>query len=131
MLMGEAIVAEKLCKTFSRPREEKGLRRLWPRRVRVNALRDMSFTVKKGEFLGYIGANGSGKSTTIKILTGVLVPTSGNASCLGYVPWERRKEYTQRIGIVFGQKSLLWWDLKVEDSLKLYRDIYGVSREEY
>ncbi|MBI1973272.1 ATP-binding cassette domain-containing protein, partial [Candidatus Micrarchaeota archaeon] len=75
--------------------------------------------------------NGSGKSTTIKILTGVIVPTSGRAECLGFEPWTQRKEYSQHIGVVFGQKSLLWWDLKVEDSLKLYKEIFGLTGEEY
>lgn len=131
MLMKEAIVAEKLCKTFSRPVPGEGLRRLWPRRETVRALKDMSFTIGKGEFVGYIGANGSGKSTTIKILTGVVAPTSGRASCLGFNPWAQRRQYSQHIGVVFGQKSLLWWDLKVEDSLKLYRDVFGLSNEQY
>lgn len=98
-----------------------------PRRV-LHALRGISFDIASGEFVGYIGPNGSGKTTTIKCLSGVLVPTRGQMRVLGYVPWKQRVAYTQHIGVLFGQKSLLLWDLPVRDSFRLHRDIYGLDR---
>ncbi|MBI3893724.1 MAG: ATP-binding cassette domain-containing protein, partial [Candidatus Wallbacteria bacterium] len=100
--------------------------RAFPGHERVEVLRDISFRVERGEVVGYIGPNGSGKSTTIKCLTGVLVPSAGKVECLGLVPWEQRLEYTAQIGVLFGQKSLLFWDLPVSDALEVYRRIYGV-----
>jgi ABC-2 type transport system ATP-binding protein len=81
--------------------------------------------------IGYLGPNGAGKSTTIKLLTGVLTPSSGLVNVLGYVPHQQRYEYAYHIGVVFGQRDLLWWDLPVRDSLELYAGIYELSREEF
>ncbi len=97
----------------------------------LRALNSISFNVEAGELFGYIGPNGSGKSTTIKLLTGVLTPTEGTATVLDYIPWKSRKEYTRHIGVIFGQKSLLFWDLPVIDSLKLYKDIYDLDKKEF
>ena len=106
-------------------------RKIIPKTIEVKAVDNISFKIKKGEFVGYVGANGSGKSTTIKMLTGIIIPTRGKVKCLGYVPWKQRIKYTKHIGVVFGQKSLLWWDLPVIESLKLYRDIYEVPEKEF
>ena len=97
----------------------------------VEALKDVSFTVNRGEIIGYIGPNGAGKSTTIKIMSGILVPTSGSCSILGRTPWENRIEHVKNIGVVFGQRSQLMWDIPVIDSFELLRDIYRVPKQQY
>jgi viologen exporter family transport system ATP-binding protein len=97
----------------------------------LTAVDGISFAVEAGEVLGFLGANGSGKSTTIKMLTGILTPTSGAVDVLGYTPWRQRIAYTQNIGVVLGQKSLLWWNIPVIESFKLYRDIYGQSHRDF
>ncbi|MFX1251941.1 MAG: ATP-binding cassette domain-containing protein [Promethearchaeota archaeon] len=102
-----------------------------PPTTKLRALKTINFELNEGEFLGYIGPNGSGKSTTIKLLTGVLTPTEGSASVLGYTPWKRQKAFTRQIGVIFGNKSLLFWDLPVLDSLKLYKDVYNLNKEEF
>lgn len=91
------------------------------------ALKQVSFEVKQGEFVGYVGPNGAGKSTTIKILTGVLTPTEGEVQVAGFVPYKQRYEYTYHIGVVFGNRSLLEFDIPVIDSFRLYRDIYELN----
>lgn len=98
----------------------------------VKALDDISFHIGKGEMVGYIGPNGAGKSSTVKILSGILYPDPGS-QCLvqGRVPWKNRKEHVREIGVVFGQRSQLWWDLPVVDSFELLRDIYGISPQAY
>ena len=85
----------------------------------VVAVDDVSFTVEPGEMVGYIGVNGAGKSTTIKMLAGILVPTSGEVSVMGRVPWKERTANAAEIGVVFGQRTQLWWDLPLVESLKL------------
>lgn len=97
----------------------------------VEALKDISFSIEPGEIVGYIGPNGAGKSTTIKVMSGILVPDSGTCSIMGYTPWEQRVSYVKHIGVVFGQRSQLWWDVPVIDSFELLRDIYNVSEQEY
>ncbi len=94
----------------------------------VEAVRDISFTVEPGERLAYIGPNGAGKSTSIKILTGILHPTSGAATVLGIVPWEERKRLAGRIGTLFGQRSLLWLELTPRQSYRMLAAIYGLDR---
>ncbi len=119
-------------KDDNKKRFRSGLRNLIkPPTVKLRALKSINFMLDEGEFLGYIGPNGSGKSTTIKLLTGVLTPTEGTATVLGHYPWERKKSYTKQIGVIFGNKSLLFWDLPVLDSLKLYKDIYGLDQQEF
>jgi ABC-2 type transport system ATP-binding protein len=95
------------------------------------AVDDVTFALEPGELVGYIGPNGAGKSTTIKMLTGILVPTSGDVLVAGLVPWKRRKENARNIGVVFGQRSQLYWDLPLVESFELLRAIYGVPTEEY
>src|SRR5699024_2925987 len=84
-----------------------------------------------GEIIGYIGPNGAGKSTTIKTLCGILTPDSGSCRINGYVPWKDRKVYVKRIGVVFGQRSQLWWDIPVIDSFELLKDIYSIKTADY
>jgi ABC-2 type transport system ATP-binding protein len=95
------------------------------------ALKDVSFTLNAGELVGYIGPNGAGKSTTVKILSGILVPDSGTVQALGMCPWKQRTQYVQRIGVVFGQRTQMWWDLPVIDSFYLLRDIYSVPEAQF
>jgi ABC-2 type transport system ATP-binding protein len=95
------------------------------------AVEGLSMSLEAGELVGYIGPNGAGKSTTIKMLTGILVPTSGTVRIAGIVPWERRKENARNIGVVFGQRSQLYWDLPLIESFELLRAIYGVPPDRY
>ena len=95
------------------------------------AVDDISFEINDGEIVGYIGANGAGKSTTIKMMTGILTPSSGRIIVDGVVPYENREKNAKNIGVVFGQKTQLWWDLPVSETFPLLKDIYGVSDEEY
>lgn len=95
------------------------------------AVDDISFEINDGEIVGYIGANGAGKSTTIKMMTGILTPSSGRIIVDGVVPYENREKNAKNIGVVFGQKTQLWWDLPVLETFPLLKDIYGVSDEEY
>lgn len=97
----------------------------------VEAVKDISFKVEKGEIVGYIGPNGAGKSTTIKILSGILIPSSGTCKINKMTPWEHRKEYVKKIGVVFGQRSQLWWDIPAEDTFDLLKDVYDINEEEY
>ncbi len=99
--------------------------------IEVEALKGISFEVEEGEMLGLLGPNGAGKSTTLKILTGVLYPTSGEAEIMGYVPWLKRKQYVARIGAVFGQKSQLIWDIPPLDSFEMNRVIYDIPARLY
>ena len=100
-------------------------------RLIVDAVKDISFHVERGELLGYLGPNGAGKSTTIKMLTGILVPSSGHVSVAGLDPSKRRIELAKRIGAMFGQRVQLWWDLPLIDSFELLRHIYKVPADRY
>ena len=97
----------------------------------IRALRDVSFTIRDGEMVGYIGPNGAGKSTTIKIMCGILTPDSGECDINGRTPWRERIGHVREIGVVFGQRSQLWWDVPVIDSFELIRDIYKVGEKPY
>lgn len=97
----------------------------------VSAVDDVSFTIDRGEMIGYIGPNGAGKSTTIKMLTGILVPSGGSATVAGLVPWDRRRELAKQIGVVFGQRTQLWWDLPLRDSLELLQYMYRVPADRF
>lgn len=97
----------------------------------VLAVDDISFKIKQGEMVAFLGPNGAGKSTTLKMLTGVLHPTSGEITSMGLVPWKQRREYVRRIGAVFGQKSQLLWDIPPSDAFYLNKAIYGVPDKEY
>lgn len=102
-----------------------------PRYSKVQALEDISFKIDEGEIIGYIGPNGAGKSTTIKIISGILVPDSGKCNILGYTPWKNRVEHAKNIGVVFGQRSQLWWDVPVMDSYNLIKDIYKIPQKNF
>jgi ABC-2 type transport system ATP-binding protein len=97
----------------------------------VRALDGISFSIQPGELVGYIGPNGAGKSTTVKILSGILVPSNGTCQVMGLVPWKQRIKVVARIGVVFGQRTQLWWDLPVIESFDLLRDIYRIKPAEY
>lgn len=125
-----------LCKTFKAPKRYPGLRGavkgLFSREYTyTTAVDDVSFRIAEGEVVGYIGANGAGKSTTIKMMTGILTPSAGRVTVAGVVPYENRMLNASRIGVVFGQRTQLWWDLPVSESLSLLRDIYEVKPADY
>lgn len=126
------ITMKGISKTYRVRRREAGLgnavKSLFSRQyTEIQALRDMTFTIPDGQIIGYIGPNGAGKSTTIKILSGILHPDSGECTVNGLVPWENRKQHVSRLGVVFGQRSQLWWDVPVIDSFLLLKDIYRVE----
>src|SRR5437868_10840954 len=130
------ITVEDLSKRYSIAQRDPGIlgaaRGLFHRRMKeIVALSDVSFALERGELLGFIGPNGAGKSTTIKILSGILRPTSGRCEVDGIVPWVERVRHVARIGVVFGQRTQLWWDLPVVESFELLADIYRVPKEEY
>jgi ABC-2 type transport system ATP-binding protein len=132
--MPPQIVARDLAKTFRVAERSPGmagaLRGLVARRYKhVEALAGVSFEIAAGELVGYIGPNGAGKSTTIKILAGILVPDAGSVEVAGRVPWRERIAHVARIGVVFGQRTQLWWDLPVVESLDMLRHIYKVPAE--
>ncbi len=97
----------------------------------IHALKDVSFTIEDGEMVGYIGPNGAGKSSTIKILSGILTPDRGTVLVDGRVPYKNRIKHVREIGVVFGQRSQLWWDVPVIDSFELLKDIYSISEPQY
>ena len=113
-----------LTRTFVVRKRTNGLTRT---RTEVRAVHDLSFSVETGEMVGYIGPNGAGKSTTIKMLTGILVPTAGHLRVAGLEPSRQRTELARRIGVVFGQRTTLWWDLPLRDSFELLQKIYRVG----
>ena len=130
------IVVENLTKTFRVSERASGtwgsVRGLVRRKRRiVRALDGISFSLEAGELVGYIGPNGAGKSTTVKVVSGILVPDSGRCEVSGRVPWKNRIAHVRGIGVVFGQRTQLWWDLPVIESFDLLRDIYGVPRASY
>ncbi|MCP4421554.1 MAG: ATP-binding cassette domain-containing protein [Chloroflexi bacterium] len=109
-----------------------GLRTLLiPRHEIVKAVDDVSFNIQAGELVGYLGPNGAGKSTTIKMLTGLLVPSGGALEVNGRVPWQERRDHVQQIGAVFGQRTTLWWDLPVIESLELLQHIYKAPPKQF
>ena len=124
------IEVNNLKKNFTvKKKREKG--KLFREKEIVNALKDVSFSVEKGELVGYIGPNGAGKSTTVKILSGILTPDGGDVKVGGIVPWKERKSHVKNIGVVFGQRSQLWWDVPIIDSYMLLRDIYKIPKGDY
>lgn len=130
------IAVKNLCKQFKVYERKSGafgaVRSLFnPEYKRIQALDNVGFSIKKGEIVGYIGPNGAGKSTTVKVLSGILVPDSGEVLVNGLVPWKNRKTHVANIGVVFGQKSQLWWDVPVHDSFELLRDIYRLPQSRY
>ncbi|MGH2561423.1 MAG: ABC transporter ATP-binding protein [Thermomicrobiales bacterium] len=130
------IRADKLAKTFFVARHRRGafgaLRGLVDRAGKaVEAVAGISFEIAPGEMVAYVGPNGAGKSTTIKMLTGILVPSGGDATVAGFVPWQQRKALARHIGVVFGQRTQLWWDLPLIESLDLLRYVYRVPADRF
>lgn len=130
------IEVKNLKKTFVSPVKEPGLvgsiKSLFAREYKSkDALKSVSLTIQQGEIVGLIGANGAGKTTLVKILAGIMHPTSGEASVLGHKPWERNNEYRRQMSLIMGQKAQVWWDLPALDSFLLLKEIYGISDEQY
>ncbi|GGD87825.1 ABC transporter ATP-binding protein [Paenibacillus nasutitermitis] len=131
-----AIDVKDLRKQFSVQKNREGLggalKDLFKREYNeITAVKDISFSIPQGEICGYIGENGAGKSTTIKMLTGILVPTSGHIQVNGFVPFKEREKFVNGIGVVFGQRSQLWWDIGVIESFQLLRKVYRVPEAEF
>src|SRR5246127_5094433 len=131
-----AIEARGLTKIYRTYRKERGLwgsiKGLLRRHYdETRAADHVSFEIDHGEFVGFLGPNGAGKTTVLKMLSGLLVPTSGSASVLGFTPWERKPEFKRQFSLVLGQKNSLWWDLPARESLELNRAIYQIPRATY
>jgi ABC-2 type transport system ATP-binding protein len=132
----EAIHVSRLRKQFQVQKNRQGLKGALQDLFRreyttVDAVKEISFDIPQGEICGYIGENGAGKSTTIKMLTGILVPTSGDIQVNGYVPYREREKFVRGIGVVFGQRSQLWWDIGVIESFQLLKKVYRVPEQEF
>lgn len=130
------IQVEHMSKTFKVARRSAGfsqaIKALFHRETEtIRALSDISFSIGDGEMVGYIGPNGAGKSSTIKILSGILTPDDGTCIINGRIPWKERKEHVKDIGVVFGQRTQLWWDVPIIDSYELLRDIYEIPTQTY
>lgn len=130
------ITMEHVCKSYRIAKRNAGFgeacKALFHREYEIiHALKDVSFTINDGEMVGYIGPNGAGKSSTIKILSGILTPDSGTVLVDGRIPYKSRIQHVSRIGVVFGQRSQLWWDVPVIDSFELLKDIYSIPDSQY
>jgi ABC-2 type transport system ATP-binding protein len=130
------IEVDKLTKTFTVHKKEPGLKAslksLFVReKILKTAVKEVSFRVDEGEIVGLVGANGAGKTTLVKILAGIIHPTSGDAKVLGFRPWERTRAFTRQIALIMGQKAQLWWDLPAADSFLLLREIYQIPEARF
>ena len=130
------IIVDDISKTFKVAKRNSGLKSALKSFIKreysiVEAVKNVSFKIDEGEIVGYIGPNGAGKSTTIKMLSGILLPTAGNITVDGLNPFEDRKKYVSNIGVVFGQRSQLAWDIPAEDTFDLLKDIYKLDNEKY
>lgn len=133
---GRAVIVEQLTKNFEVTDRNPGFfgslqSLIAPKKKLVRALKSTSFVIEQGELVGFIGPNGAGKTTTLKILSGLLYPTSGFVSVLGYDPWVRKPEFLKQISLVMGQKNQLWWDLPAMDTFELNKAIYEISDARY
>jgi len=131
-----AIEAKGLTKVYRTYKKESGLRGSIKGLVRrkydeTRAADEVSFQIEQGELVGFLGPNGAGKTTVLKMLSGLLNPTAGEARVLGFVPWERRNEMKRQFSLLMGQKNALWWDLPAQESLELNRAIYGIDRARF
>ena len=131
-----AIELRGLTKTFRTYRKERGVRGalkgLFHREyAETRAVDAASFQIAEGDFVGFLGPNGAGKTTTLKMLSGLLYPTAGAASVLGFVPWERKDAMKRQISLLMGQKNALWWDLPARESLELNRVIYEIPKPDF
>ena len=130
------IQIDQLAKSYRVYQKKEGLREalrgLWHRDYKdVDAVKKISLRVEPGEFVAFLGPNGAGKTTTLKLLSGVIYPTSGTASVMGFVPWERSFEYRRRFALVMGQKNQLWWDLPAQESFRLHQQIYKIDSVDF
>lgn len=130
------IEISELSKSYRVYQKQEGLRAaiqgLWKREYRnVDAVKSIDLKVEQGEFVAFLGPNGAGKTTTLKLLSGVIYPTSGNATVMGHVPWERNNDYRRRFALVMGQKNQLWWDLPAQESFRLHQQIYQIEKNEF
>ena len=130
------IQIDQLAKSYRVYQKKEGLREalrgLWHRDYKdVDAVKKISLRVEPGEFVAFLGPNGAGKTTTLKLLSGVIYPTNGTASVMGYVPWERSFEYRRRFALVMGQKNQLWWDLPAQESFRLHQQIYKIDTSDF
>jgi ABC-2 type transport system ATP-binding protein len=130
------IEVDKLAKSFRTYRKQPGLAGAFKGLLRrdyesVHAVNDISFSIQQGELVGFVGPNGAGKTTTLKMLAGLIYPTSGSARVLGYLPWERKDGYRRQFSLLLGQKNQLWWDLPARESLELNARIYAIPRPEF
>ena len=134
--MAPIIEIKDLCKTYKVYQKKEGLwqsvRGLFHREYRdVNAVREVNLSVNEGEFVAFLGPNGAGKTTTLKLLSGVINPSSGSATVMGHVPWKRANEYRRRFALVMGQKNQLWWDLPAQESFRLHQHIYDIDAKQF
>lgn len=125
-----------ITKTFKVAKKESGIKATLKNFIKreykyIEAIKDISFNIEEGSIVGFIGQNGAGKSTTIKILSGILLPDSGIVTIDGLIPWKNRKEYVSKIGVVFGSRSQLWWDIPAEDTFNLLKDIYKIDESKF
>ncbi len=130
------ITLEHVSKTYKVSKRDAGFKSAWKSFFHreyeyIHALDDVSFTIQDGEMVGYIGPNGAGKSSTIKILSGILIPDQGLCQINGITPWKNRIRHTRGIGVVFGQRTQLWWDVPVIDSFELLKEIYQIDTASY
>lgn len=130
------IEVKNISKTFKVAKKESGLKGAFKsffkrEYIEIHAVKNISFSIEKGEIVGYIGPNGAGKSTTIKILSGILTPDSGKCNVGKMTPWKERTKYVKNIGVVFGQRSQLWWDIPAIDTFDLLKDIYEINDDDY
>ena len=130
------IEVKELSKTFDVHKKVPGLlgsiRSLFVReRIRKQAVRDLSFRIDEGEIVGLIGANGAGKTTLVKMLAGIIHPTSGQATVLGFDPWSRDNRFRRQIALIMGQKAQLWWDLPAGDCFLLLKEIYQIEKKDF
>jgi ABC-2 type transport system ATP-binding protein len=135
-MRGEAITCNGLTKEYTTSRKDPGLRGalrslIHPQRTRLTAIGDFNLSINKGEVVGLLGPNGAGKTTLIKMLTGIVAPTTGTASVLGYEPFRRPREFRKKIALVMGQKTQLWWDIPAYDSFQLLQRYYEVPDGEF
>ena len=134
--MSVAIETKGLTKDYRSPLKEPGLwggvKSLFDRKYKdTRAVDDVSFRIEEGELVGFLGANGAGKTTTLKMLSGLLTPTSGEATALGHIPWKREPAFQRSISLVMGQRSQLWWEIPAYETFKLNQAIYGLSEADF